>query len=182
MKSFEAFMDVTDVPAGADVADAHARLSAALGGEIGVEEFGEPEGEIMRPAPSFWTPFRVRVVGAVAAVLFVAVGLTAFTPDSTVISEGEPVLRGIGAPNAPFLVEMSRMENGEFRLSWPSVAEATGYRVVVYGEDLEVLAGFDAGTDLAFEFEAPDGAVFCWLIVYRDGDEIGKSEPTYLDD
>jgi hypothetical protein len=38
LKSFEVYRNVADVPDGAEVADAHARLAAALGSRIGEEE------------------------------------------------------------------------------------------------------------------------------------------------
>jgi hypothetical protein len=172
MMSFESFMDPGDIPAGADVADANARLTAALDQEISV----------VRPAPTFWTPFRVRSLSAVAAVLIVAVGLSLFGSGPEVISTEGPVLRGVGAPAAPFRIAMSKQENGAFWLSWPGVEGATGYRVVVYGEDLEVISGFDAELATAFKLEPPAGAAFCRVIAFRDGDELGTSEPGYFDD
>ena len=54
-QSFAAFMDPADVPEEADLADARLRLSEALGDEIGAGS----RGEVVRPAPTFWTPFRV---------------------------------------------------------------------------------------------------------------------------
>ncbi len=172
MMSFEAFMDPADVPAEAKVADAEARLSAALEQEMGVT----------RPAPTFWTPFRVRTFAAAAAVLIVAVGLSLFGGGPEVIPADGPVLRGAGSPAAPFRVEMSKLENGEFRISWPKIEGATAYRVVVYGEDLEAIMGYDTESATAFKLEPPAGAAFCRVIALRDGDELGTSEPGYFDD
>lgn len=172
VNSFAAFMEPADVPAGAHLADANARLSAALEQEMGVA----------RPAPTFWTPFRVRTFSALAAVLLVAVGLSLFGGGPEVISTDGPVLRGVGAPTAPFRIEMSKQENGEFWLSWPGIEGATGYRVVVYGEDLEAIKGFDAEATTAFKLKPPAGAVFCRVVALKDGDELGTSEPGYFDD
>ncbi|MEN8008461.1 MAG: hypothetical protein ABFS42_15740 [Candidatus Krumholzibacteriota bacterium] len=172
MMSYQAFMDPADIPAGADLDDAQVRLSAAL----------EQEMEVVRPAPTFWTPFRVRTFAAAAAVLIVAVGLSLFGGGPEVISTDGPVLRGVGASAELFRIDMSKQENGEFWVSWPAIDEATGYRVVIYGEDLEPILGYDAESATAYKFEPPAGAAFCRVIAFRDGDEIGKSDPWYFDD
>lgn len=67
LKSFAAFEDVAVVPGGADVAEAHARLSAAMEGETGPGEFGEPEDG--GSGSSSWAPLRVGAWGAAIAVL-----------------------------------------------------------------------------------------------------------------
>lgn len=171
MTSFASFMDPADIPAGADLKDANARLSAALDREIG--------GAVVRPAPTFWTPFRVRALASVAAVVIVAVGLSLVRPGSKVMTNSEPVLRGMESPVAPFRIDLARLDDGRFQLNWSPVEEATGYRVVIYGEDLGELAGFEVGAAITFSFEAPVGAAFCRVIAFRDGDELMKSEPVY---
>ena len=175
MKSFVAFMDPADVPGAADLADAHARLSDALDREIGTG------AKVVRPGSGFWTPFRVRMIAAVAAVLVVAVGLSVFRAGPDGLAPGEPVLRGVGAPAVPFRVETIPLESDGFQLRWPGVAEATGYRVVVYGEDLLEITGFDVGLETTFKFEPPIGAAFCRVIALRDGDELERSDPAYFD-
>lgn len=175
LQSYAAFMDPVNVPRGANLEEADSRLAAALDREIGVG------GEVVRPAASFWTPFRVRTLAAAAAVVIVAVGLSVFQPGSEVASPDEPVLRGIGAPAAPFRCQMAMLDEGGFRVSWPGIAEATGYRLVVFGEDLTELAEFDVGMETKFELQLPEGAAFCRVIALRDGDELGRSDPAYFD-
>jgi hypothetical protein len=173
--SLAAFLDPADVPEEADLADADSRLSAVLDQEIGSGR------KVVRPAPTFWTPFRVRAFAAMAAVLIVAVGLS-LVPTSLEGPPQDPVLRGIGAPAAPFHCQMAMLEKGAFRINWPGIAEATGYRVVVYGEDLQELAGFDVGPATYYEMIPPVGAAFCRIIALRAGDELGRSDPAYFDD
>ncbi len=174
-KSLAAFLDPGDFPEEADLTDADSRLAAALDREIG------PAGKVVRPAPSFWTPFRVRTIAAAAAVVVVAVGLS-LVRTGPVGPPQEPVLRGIGAPAAPFSSQMVMLEKGAFQVNWPGIAEATGYRVVVYGEDLQELAGFDVGPVTTYELKPPAGAAFCRIIALRAGDELGRSDPAYFDD
>ncbi len=174
MKSFAAFMDPANVPEEADLTDARARLSGALEREIG------SGAGAARPGAGFWNPFRVRMIAAVAAVMVVAVGLSLFRAGPDGMAPGEPVLRGVGAPAAAFRVDTIHMENGGYQLRWLGVAEATGYRVVVYGEDLEEIMGLDVGLETTFKFEQPDGAAFFRVIALRDGDELAKSDPAYF--
>ena len=178
LRSYADFVDPVDIPFGADLGDADLRLAAALDREIGVAGSG---GDVVRPAASFWTPFRVRALAAVAAVVIVAVGLSLFRPGSGMVSPGEPVLRGIGAPAAPFFCQVEMLDGGGFRVSWPGIAEATGYRLVVFGEDLTELAGFEVGMETTFELQMPAGAAFCRVVALRDGDELGRSDPAYFD-
>ena len=173
--SLDAFLDPADYPADAELADADSRLSAVLGKEIG------SVGKVVRPAPAFWTPFRVRTLAAVAAVLVVAVGLSLVRTGPVGPSQ-EPVLRGIGAPAVPFRCQVTMLENGAFRVNWPDLAEATGYRVVVYGEDLQELAGIDVGPATTYEMVPPAGAAFCRIIALRAADVLGRSDPAYLED
>jgi len=179
LRSYASFVDPVDIPSGADLEDADLRLAAALDREIGM---GGSDGEVLRPASTFWNPFRVRTLTAAAAVVIVAVGLSLVRPGSEVISPGELVLRGIGAPSAPFRCQMEMLDDGGFRVSWPGIAEATGYRLVVFGEDLEELTGFDVGMKTTFEIQVPKGAAFCRVIALRDGDELGRSDPAYFGD
>lgn len=174
-QSLAAFLTPTDFPADSDLADADTRLSAVLEQEIG------SGGTVVRPAPTFWTPFRVRTLAAVAAVLVVAVGLSLVSP-GPIGPPQEPVLRGIGTPAAPFGCQMATLENGVFQVSWPPVTDATSYRVVVYGEDLQELATFDVGPATTFELIPPAGAAFCRIVALCAGDELGKSDPAYFDD
>jgi hypothetical protein len=185
MKSFAAFMDPADVPEGADLADAHARLSAALDREIGSGSSVDPgkpkgpEAQVIRPATSFWNPFRVRALAAAAAVVIVAVGLsvTRYGPETP---PREPVLRAAGDVAAPFRCEITGLENGGYLLSWPEVEEATSYRVVVYRADLEELMDYDVGDTTSLELELPEDGAFCRVIALRDGDEVKRSEPAYF--
>ena len=180
VKSFTAFMDPADIPEGADLADAHARLSAALDREIGSGESIGSQAQVIRPAASFWSPFRVRTLAAAAAVVIVAVGLsvTRFGPE---VPPQEPVLRDAGDVVAPYRCEITGLENGGYLLSWPEVEEATSYRVVVYSTDLEDLMDHDVEDATSLELELPEGGAFCRVIALRDGDEVKRSEPAYFD-
>ena len=175
MKSFVAFMDPADIPKAADLADAHARLSGALEREIGSGP------KVVRPDSGFWTPFRARMIAAVAAVLVVAVGLSLFRAGPDGMAPGEPVLRGVGTPAAPFRCKVEKSEGvGGYQLTWAGIAEATDYRVVVYGADLEEIVGFDVESGTTFELNPPEGAAFCRVIALRDGDELERSAPAYF--
>ncbi len=178
MKSFAAFMEPVDIPESADLADAQARLSAALAGEIGGDG---PVDRVLRPASSFWNPFRVRMIAAAAAVVIVAVGLsvTRFGPETP---PQEPVLRGAGDVVAPFRCEVLGLGDGGFRLSWPVVEGAVTYRVVVYRADLKELMDHDAGGATSLDLRPLGGAAFCRVIALRDGDEVARSDPAYFDD
>ncbi len=178
MKSFAAFMDPADVPEGADLADAHARLSAALDREIGS---GDSNPQVIRPATSFWNPFRVRTLAAAAAVVIVAVGLSMmrYGPEAP---PQDPVLRGAGDVAVPFRCEITVLERGVYLLSWPEVEEATSYRVVVYRADLEKLMDREVGGATSLELKLPKGGAFCRVIALRDGDEVARSGPAYFDD
>ena len=187
MKSFAAFMDPADVPEGADLADAHTRLSAALNREIGSggsmdsEDSGSSNAQVIRPATSFWSPFRVRALAAAAAVVIVAVGLsvTRYGPETP---PQDPVLRGAGDVVVPFRCEITVLEKGGYLLSWPEVEEATSYRVVVYRADLEELMNHDVGGATSLELKLPKDGAFCRVIALRDGDEVARSGPAYFDD
>lgn len=177
LMSFDAFMDPSDVPEGADLADAQAGLSEALAVEIGGSA---PDGEVVRPASTFWNPFRLRGIAAAAAVVIVAVGLSMVRISSESPSSQGPVLRGAGDMVAPFRCEVTGLEKGGYLLSWQGVEEATSYRVVVYRADLDELMNYDVGGATSHELELLEGGAFCRVIALKDGDEILRSEPAYF--
>ena len=180
MKSFAAFMNPADVPEGADLADAHTRLSGALDREIGPGDSMDSNAQVIRPTTSFLSPFRVRTLAAAAAVVIVAVGLslTRYGPETP---PQDPVLRGAGDVVVPFHCEITVLKNGGYLLNWPEVEEATSYRVVVYRADLEKLMDHDVGNATSLELKLPKGGAFCRVIALRDGDEVARSGPAYFD-
>jgi hypothetical protein len=174
-RSQAAFLDPANIPPEADLEDAEARLTAAL-----AEEMGGPV-PVVRPPTSFWTPFRVRTLAAAAAVVIVAVGLS-LVDIGPQAPPAEPVLRNSGASSAPWRCRLDMLEAGDLRLSWPTVAAATDYRVIVFSIDLEELATFAAGPVTSFTVIPPPGAAFCRVVALRAGDEIRRSDPVYFDD
>ena len=168
LKSFAGFMDPAAIPEEADLADARVRLSSALDREIGL-------GEVVRPTSSFWTPFRVRSLAAVAAVVIVAVGLSVVRPGSE-----DLVLRGAGEVAVALKCEIVALPTNGYRVSWSAVEEAHAYQVVVYGAGLEELMNYDAGAGVTIDIQPPEGSAFCRVIALHEGDEVARSEPGYF--
>lgn len=172
LKSLAAFMDPVEIPAEANLAEADTLLAAAL----------EREMEVVRPAPTFWTPFRVRVLSAVAAVLVVAVGLSLFGGGPDVVPNGEPVLRGVDDSAGRFLCHFDNPTGpGDPQLSWTTFDGATEYKVVAYDLQLKELAVFEAGSETSLVLDPPLNTSFFRVIALKDGDELARSEPAYFD-
>ncbi|MCP4573781.1 MAG: hypothetical protein GY838_15590 [bacterium] len=174
LAALDSFLDPTDPPTTSDLPDARTRLDAAL-----EQEIHGTSTNVVRPQPHFWTPFRVRTVAAAAAVLLVAVGLTLVDKDPW-IPGSDPVLRGGDETAAPFPCVVEVLDSGDHRLSWPTVAEADAYTVVVFSADLEELARLEAGASVTMEVATPADAAFCHVLALRGGDEIERSEAAYL--
>lgn len=174
--SYAAFMEPENLPAGADLQDAHDHLSASLDREIGVGGVGE----VVRPAPSRWRPFSWPSAAAVAAVIVVAVGLSVMRGGIERPPQRD-VLRGGPDTAAAFSGEILAGEDSGYRVSWPAAADPeAAYQVVVYGADLAELARYDVGTTTVLNLTPPTGAAFCQVVALRHGDEITRSQPIYF--
>ncbi len=116
--SYAAFFTPEDIPPEADVADAGARLSAALEREIGAET----GGNIVRPASFTQRFLGMRPLAAAAAVLVVALGLSLMR-DGPGAPPLEPVLRGAGDEVVAFQGEAVALAGDGYRLRWPAAAD-----------------------------------------------------------
>jgi hypothetical protein len=195
--SVQAFLSPPDEPAGADLADARARLPGALRREI----FGEASrGETDRRerhgrgaesgADSFVRRLRalrwpsLGPAFAAAVVLVVAVGIWRML-DPGGVEDQAPLLRRDGEVREDVIVgsEAHRLEDGRLSLSWTCTLEADSFVVLLYGSDLSELARHEAGPDpelvlapSALVARDEGGAPVFWRAIgLRGGDEVARS-------
>ena len=180
LASLLAFDAPDDPPVDGEVADAAARMDAALRREIWKADPAAPASS-RSPLPRLFSP-RWRNGLALAAILLVLVGVGRVVnraPDP-----GPAVLRGDATGEALSLGEVLPVGEDSLRFVWDPHGEATEYRLIVYDADLAELVGFAAGGDsaLALPRAAIAGlgggrAILFWGVsALRLREEVGRSK------
>jgi hypothetical protein len=192
LRAYEAFMSGGDVPDGANVAEAEARLAEALEREIGVDIAGSPR----RPAPAaaaggrmpllrWLTAPRLRpaLVAAVFAIAFSSVWI-ATRPQQ---KDAGDVLRGAPPPAVPGAwsagAASEPLPDGTLRLCWNPAPTADRYAVVFLAGDLSEIARVNdlVSTQVDLRPDSlpaglrPGGAVLWRIVAYEGRDELGRS-------
>jgi len=184
--SLEDFLEPRNLPAGADLPDARTRLTAArasgIKGSDAVDR--EPAGLVLRPVFRRWSPFRMRALAAVAAVLVLAASL-ALLRGAADNPRGTPVLRGAGTAEVVFSGAAAPLPGGGYRLGWPALPDAETYQVLIFDQGLVEIARFDTADATRLDLDPADlpaepGLVFWRVVARRSGDEIARSEPAYF--
>ncbi len=192
--SYELFGDTGDLPAGADPADAEARLGDFLEREIAGSS-AEPSPRPVSEGPGVthraWWRQRTAGVLAAAAVLVVAVGLQLVTNVGTDDSRRIRLRGGDESRlSPPQLMAPELRQDGGIDLSWTPVREATAYEVHVMDGTQATVAVLPAGQanerivsaeDLAGLRERPQPHSVR-IIALREGDVIARSLPRVLSD
>jgi hypothetical protein len=192
LRAYRDFVAPGDVPAGARVAEAEARLGEMLETELGVAIGATERAPSVAPPASrprragVWSWLRpgLRPAFAIAALVIVAGGAWVVTQSKR--GTNEPILRGI-APGTPTGVIANetpeQLPNGALRLSWAPVADATAYTVVFLSADLSEVARIDAlsSPHLVLDPNAllpgltPHTNVLWRVIAWHGADELGRS-------
>jgi len=191
--SYELFGDTGNLPAGADPADAEARLGDFLEREIA----GSPAEPLPRqvldgPGPHrAWWRQRTAGVLAAAAVLVVAVGLQLATNIGTDDSR-QIRLRGGDEPrlSPPQLMAPEFRQDGGIDLAWTPLTAATAYEIHLVDGAQATVAVLPAGQATKRTVTADDLAVLrdrpqphsVRIIALREGDVIARSLPRVLSD
>jgi hypothetical protein len=184
------------MPAGADLAEAEARLGAALERELGVPlDLGaEPAAPASsappgpRGAGGLWRALlapRFRPALAFAAVVAIAGG--AWMIAASRREAGEPLMRGpaavapgsdLAAGEAP-----EPLEDGSLRLSWTPAAEAASYTVLFLSPDLTEIARVEGLAESRLDLRpgslpaglTPGTQVLWRVLAMRGADEVARS-------
>lgn len=190
--AFRSFLERRPLPAGADPGDARRRLSAAIRAES--EREGRPRPSRPR-LPRFW---RIQILWKPALALIAASMLVVLllrpaghgpdvhSPADHSPADGSLVLRGQPSASMPLVADWA--PEGSVRLSWPAVPSAEGYRVMLYGTDLEEIARLEAGRDTMLVLTAAQvarlgpsgGAVFWRVATLAGGEPVSVSAPATL--
>ncbi len=206
--AFRSFLERRPLPAGVDLGDARRRLSAAIRAEA-ERESHHPHQAPPR-FPRFW---RMQILwkpalGLVAAGVLIALLLRpahhspahhspdvhspdVHSPDVHSPTDHSPaggslVLRGQPSASVPLVADWA--PDRSVRLSWPAVPSADGYRVMLYGTDLEEIARLEAGRDTVLALTAAQvarlgpsgGAVFWRVATLAGGEPVSLSAPATL--
>jgi hypothetical protein len=184
LAAYREFVEPSVVPPPENLADARARLSAALGRETREEtpkrSFTWSLKPMMQPA---WRP-ALAVVGMLTIVLL----LTRHEPFRRE-SHGITV-RGVGTESAAPLVlgPVATAPGGGIRLSWQRLEGADSYEVALFTAELEEIARVAAGAAAEVILDAraiPDSlragtSIVCRILARRGGDEIARSKAQSL--
>jgi len=191
LAAYRKFMQPGELPAGAKLPDAEARLDTALSAEIFPAEAGSEvvteSAEARAPGGliGHWFSDPSRRLLSLAAVLVVAMGIVVLT-DVGDSPRRAPVLREDSDPiTDSFTARATTLADGRLQISWSGVAGADGYQIGIFGTDLAEMTRFDAGTDVEMVLDLADllageETVIWQVIALRGGDEIARSDPLYL--
>ncbi|RKZ06136.1 hypothetical protein DRQ32_11540 [bacterium] len=178
MSLYRSFMGQEPVPAGADLADANAKLGDFLEREIGGagETFAD---RALSDARKRWDLRRWTPVLLAACLVCVAMYLR--FDDGTRMDSPSGVARDMSL-ETPGLVTSESAATSGFMLNWNGPAEADSYELVVMDTamtEIERITGDPSGTHLLSSEEHPwlqgSGPFFWYAVALQDGDEIARS-------
>jgi hypothetical protein len=195
LRAYRDFMQPSDLPDRAEMAEAEDRLKDALERELGVSLSGRPTGAASERAvaaapgrgPGLFERLlgpRLRPVFAALAIVVVAGG--AWLWNASRREAGEPVMRG-GSPPAQGELQVEslpqELADGTLRLRWTPSTEATHYTVVFLSPALEELARVPGLTGPSLDLEpgalppglAPHSRVLWKVVAMRGADEVAHS-------
>ncbi len=190
LASLKTFLDISIVPAGADLENADRRLSEAVEKRIVRARRVRADRPALRePRPSavVLDYFRRRLLRpimavAVIAIVWVGVRMAVQTPH---VPSRPRTLRGETAPaeQEPVLDGPRFLAGGGLHLSWRSVERAQTYRVVFYRADMSEVASWETGPDSHLLLDAATieplaekrEPLFWGVTALRGPDEISRS-------
>jgi hypothetical protein len=180
---YVAFLEAAPEVDAARLADADARLSAALERAIGAAP--ARGGRIARSARvAWWETWAWRPVAAAAAVVVVAGAalLWMYAPHH------EPELRGGPETAATVVVEHATLAGGAVHLDWRACPGASMYQVRVYASDLREVSRLETpetSLTLAAERLSPrlarENVVLVRIVALSGGDAIATSSAIALE-
>jgi hypothetical protein len=193
LRAYRDFVAPGDVPEGARVHEAEARLGEALERELGTPiggASGAPSATPSRPQRGggflsmLFAP-RLRPALALAALLVVTGGVWLVT--ATRQKPGGPIMRGT-SPAPPEggvagSANTERLADGALRLTWTPSAEAESYAVVFLSPDLAEIARVSGVTEPHLDLRpgalpaglAPGSRVLWRVHAMRGPDELARS-------
>jgi len=175
---YRSFLGRDNVPDGADLADANARLGAFLEREIGAASATIVQG----PTPSGKRRFDLRRWSPVlVAACLAGVALLVGFRDDGRMDYPSGVVRDMSATTPALDISETGTADG-FVLTWTGPADADGYQVVVLNTSMEEIDRFVVdlsgehrlGRDDHHWLQDP-GPVLWYMVALRDGDEIARS-------
>ncbi|MDX2474364.1 MAG: hypothetical protein QNL91_11710 [Candidatus Krumholzibacteria bacterium] len=180
---YRSFMARHDVPEGADLSDAHARLGDFLAKEIvagaatvGLDGLGQDN---VIDAKRHWNLRRWSPVLAAACIACVAI-LINLGDDQQIVSPSGVVRDMPG--NHPTLASSVTTTADGFLLSWQGPATADDYEVVVLDTAMAEVARFGADLSGQFPLATRDhqwlqsaGPLLWYVVALQNGDEIARS-------
>jgi hypothetical protein len=169
--------------AGADTADAEARLMGFLRDRIGSAATIPPATERRPGGIGFFGRLRAAVnarpAWVAAALVVLVAGVVWWRP--WVVDK--PALRSVASLPLLKMHPPQTLSNGAVRLGWESKEAAGAYRIVLYNQELEEIARLDAGAATTFDLVRdklpPDtpAVVICRVAALQNGDEIAETAP-----
>ena len=184
LKLYRSFMNKDPVPAGADLADANARLGDFLEREIGGNEVTFAD-RALSDARRRWDLRRWSPVLLAASLVCVAVYLQ--FDDGPRMDSPSGVARDMSS-ETPGLVTSASGAANRLVLNWNGPAEADHYELVVLDAamtEIDRFAGDLSGTHLLSSAKHPwlqnAGPFFWYAVALRDGDEIARSSVRALE-
>ena len=181
---YQSFMSRKNVPEGADLEDANARLRDFLAKEIGTGAAGAGTSAVLNPGRR-WNLRRWRPLLAAACIACIAIFINQGNDQRTVSPSG--IVRALSG-DKPALVTGSTATSDGFLLTWQGPADADSYEVVVLDTAMQEIDRFEA--DLSGEYLVEQQAKvwlqesgpFLWyLIAKQNGDEIARSKVRTLE-
>jgi hypothetical protein len=190
--SYRTFMEADEIPAGADLADARARMRQALAWEVqrAEEDNMHPFRRAMTGlVENMWSPAWKPALAA-AALLVIVFGIYRFA-DQGPGRQGPPVLRGEPQVREDIISGTSAVvqADGSYRLTWSAVTSVDSYLVIFYDTNLMELEPISAGASTELVLDpgwsdrfAAAGPRFWRVLGLRARDEVVRSNLTGLPD
>jgi hypothetical protein len=191
--AFASFMRGGELPPGTRLEEARIELAASLEREI-ARGSQRAQGRSSERRPRPWEGlerfFRLlwKPAAGLAAVALVLLALRIAERPATA-PEGRMAVRDASravSVAAPLRSELG--PGGSIRLRWSPVAEADGYKVLLFSPGLQPIGEFEAGSDSMLTLASdrlagirPAGSVVFWRVAaLRNGDTISLSAPAAL--
>lgn len=176
-----------EATAGADTSDAEARLMDYLQARIGAVAPAPPAPDTTPDDGGFFARLKGAVVlrpaWVAAALVVIAAAVMWWRPW---VAE-QPALRSKAESPLLEILAPETLSNGSVRIDWHVYEGADKYEIVLYNNNLEEIARFEAGPATFYDMsreELPPGApavVICRVAAFKDGDEVAQTAPVALE-
>ncbi len=181
---YQSFMSRENVPEGADLEDANARLRGFLAKEIGTGEAGAKPGVILT-SDRRWNMRRWSPILAAACIAAVAIFINLGDDQQIVAPSG--VVRDMAGDNTGLVAAVSPATDG-FLFTWQGEVGADSYEIVVLDTAMQQIDRFEAGASGEYRIRRQDhpwlrkpGPYLWYLIARQNGDEIARSKVRTLE-